>query len=171
MARGGDFLHRATDEFCRRRARELLEELGLAEPPVRVEEVARDCGLQVRYVRRGRGFSGQLLREQRVIEIERDIHPHRQRFTLAHEIGHYVLNHSPVFCVFDDVGTYDPAKANERQAQVFASELLMPEPWIRKYWTMLHKDYKALARAFFVSDEAMFRRLEAAGLLGLDPAL
>lgn len=164
-------MHQATDEFCRQRARELLEDLGLTDPPVRAEDVARDCGLKVSYVRKGRGFSGQLLREQRVIEVERDAHPHRQRFTVAHEIGHYVLNHSPVFCVFDDVGTNDPVKANERQAQIFASELLMPEPWVRKYWTMLNKDYKALARTFFVSDEAMFRRLEAAGLLGLDPAL
>lgn len=164
-------MHWGTDDFCRQRARELLAELGLTEPPVRVEDVARDCGLKVSYVRKGRGFSGQLLREQRVIEVEVNMHPHRQRFTIAHEIGHYVLNHSPVFCIFDDVGTNDPLKANERQAQIFASELLMPEPWLKKYWTKLNRDYKALARTFFVSDEAMFRRLEAAGLLGLDAAL
>jgi Zn-dependent peptidase ImmA (M78 family) len=159
------------DDFCRRRARELLAEVGISEPPVGVEDVARNCGLDVRYVRRGRGFCGQLLRERRVIEVEADMHPHRQRFTIAHEVGHHVLNHGPVFCVFDESGIYDPAKVNEKQAQIFASELLMPEPWVRSYWAALKKDWRALARKFSVSDEAMFRRLEAAGLLGLDPTL
>lgn len=157
------------EDICRLRANRLLEDLKSTEPPVNVEEVARGCGLQVEYVNRGKGFFGQLLKERRVIEVQENVHPHRQRFTIAHEIGHHIMGHNPVFCVFDDRSVEDPRRVNEKQAQVFASELLMPEPWIRRYWLELKKDFKAMARKFYVSDEAMFRRLENAGLLDLGP--
>jgi Zn-dependent peptidase ImmA (M78 family) len=171
MAQETVFLTREMNDFCRRRAIELIHELGLTDPPVNVEEVARACGLEVCLVKRGRGFDGQLIRERRLIEIQQDIHPHRRRFTIAHEIGHHVLGHTTVFCSFDETTTGDPRRFNERQANVFASELLMPDPWIRRYWTLLRKDYRALAQKFYVSDEAMFRRLTEANLLGLEPLL
>ena len=122
-------------------------------------------------MKRGRGFNGQLLKERRLIEVQQDIHPHRQRFTIAHEIGHFVLGHSTDFCSFDEHATGDPRSSNERQANVFASELLMPDPWIRRYWVILGKDYRAMAQKFCVSEEAMFRRLTEADLLGLEALL
>jgi Zn-dependent peptidase ImmA (M78 family) len=155
------------EQVCRLRAKGLLAELAITEPPVDVERVATACGLQVEYVSKGRGFSGQLLRARRLIEVERDSHPHRQRFTIAHEIGHYVLNHNSIFCTFEERSSRDPTAMNEKQAHIFASELLMPDPWVRDYWQRMNTDYRALARKFFVSDEAMFRRLEEADLLGL----
>src|SRR2546428_9379084 len=119
------------EEICRLKARQLLEELKVAELPVNVEKIARVCGLEVEYVTKGKGFFGQLLKERRLIEVQQNSHPHRQRFTIAHEIGHYIMAHNPVFCLSDDRGTRDPRVENEKQANVFASELLMPEPWIR----------------------------------------
>ncbi|OGO52535.1 MAG: hypothetical protein A2148_08555 [Chloroflexi bacterium RBG_16_68_14] len=159
-----------SEELCRRRAREALQEQGITEPPVRAEAVARGHGLVIDYVSRGRGFSGRLLRERRVIEVEQSTHPHRQRFTVAHELGHYILGHSPVSCVFDDRDISDPRRINEFQANVFASELLMPETWIRERWRELG-DMKAMAAEFDVSPEAMFRRLDSAGLLNLERPL
>jgi len=147
------------DNFCRQRAVELIHELGLTDPPVDVEDVAKTCGLEVCYVKRGRGFDGQLIRERRLIEIWQDVHPHRRRFTIAHEIGHYVLGHTTVFCSHDESATGDPRRFNERQANVFASELLMPGTWIRRYCVTLRQDYRVLKQKFNVSDEAMFRRL------------
>lgn len=158
-------------DFCRRRAIELIHDLGLTEPPVNVEDAASACGLEVCRVKRGRGFNGQLLKERRLIEVQQDIHPHRQRFTIAHEIGHYVLGHTTDFCSFDERATGDPRSSNERQANIFASELLMPDPWIRRYWVTLGNDYRAMAQKFYVSEEAMFRRLTEADLLGLEPLL
>lgn len=158
------------EELARSRARQLLQELKIEDPPVDVCDIARRCGLQIEYVVRKRGFDGQLLKAHRVIEVQRDAHPHRQRFTIAHEIGHDILGHDPVFCVFDDRSSDDPRRFNEKQAQIFASELLMPEPWVRRYWQEANSDFRVMARKFFVSDEAMFRRLQEANLLGLAPA-
>ena len=158
------------EEFCRRRARELLAQLGVTEPPVDPEKVAGSLGLAVAFVSRGRGFSGRLLKEQMLIEVERANHPHRQRFTVAHETGHFVLDHSDVFCTLDDRDNSDPRRANEWQANVFASELLMPEPWVKDKWSR-DKDFNDLAEQFFVSPEAMFRCLDDLGLLGLERRL
>lgn len=158
------------EAVCRQRARALLQQLRITQLPVDVEGVAQACGLVVEYVARGKGFNGRLLRKRMVIEVEQSIHPHRQRFTISHEIGHYVLGHSSVFCASDDRSTSDPRRINEYEANVFASELLMPDAWVREHWQRL-RDIQAMAEAFHVSTEAMFRRLDAAGLLGLERPL
>ena len=159
-----------SEEVCRQRAREVLQDQSITQPPVEVESIVRAHSLAVDYVSRGKGFNGRLLRERMVIEVEGSIHPHRQRFTIAHEIGHYILGHSPVICVFDDRSADDPRQVNEYQANAFASELLMPEGWVKEYWREL-QDFQAMAKMFYVSPEAMFRRVDSAGLLGLDRPL
>ena len=166
-----EFLQTQIGEAIRHRASQLISQLKIADPPVDVDGVGAACGLQVEYVSRGEGFDGQLLRERLIIEVQANVHPHRQRFTIAHEIGHYILGHNPVSCIFDDRATRDPRRTNERQAQIFASELLMPEAILRKYWLELKRDYKAMADKFNVSEQAMFLRLDEAGLLGLEPRL
>jgi Zn-dependent peptidase ImmA (M78 family) len=159
--------------FCRDRARRILEDLGMTEPPIDVEAVARRLGLEVRYVLRPVGFEGRLIRERMVIEVNQRNHRHKQRFTISHEIGHFVLAHSPVFSSFDDRGIADPGRVNERQANAFASELLMPESAVRAYWSKvrrLERPNDKMAEAFEVSPQAMWYRLEELDLLGLPPA-
>ncbi len=153
------------EEFCRLKARELIQEVNVTAPPVDVEKIARACGLEVEYVDRGHGFSGQLFKERRIIEVQRGTHPHHQRFTIAHEVGHHVLGHNTTFCVFDEKSIDNPTFVNEKQASIFASELLMPDSWVKKHWPEVKKDFKAMAKLFLVSETAMFIRLEEANLL------
>jgi Zn-dependent peptidase ImmA (M78 family) len=159
-----------SEEFCRARARALLDQIGATAPPIDVEKVAQSVGLTVKWMRRGANFSGRLLKERMIIEVEAPTHLHRQRFTIGHELGHYVLGHSSALGVFDDRDISDPHSANERQANIFASEILMPEALVRTHWTKL-KNNQAMANLFVVSPEAMFYRLENLGLLGLEPRL
>jgi Zn-dependent peptidase ImmA (M78 family) len=156
----------AGEAICQQQAAKLLQRFKISAPPVDVEQIAHDCGLAVDYVTKGKGFNGRLLKERMVIEVEKSIHLHRQRFTIAHEVGHFVLKHNTVSCYFDTHNASDPRRLNEYHANVFASELLMPGPWVQKFWQEL-RDYRVLAERFIVSPEAMFRRLESAGLLGL----
>lgn len=153
-------------EYCRTRARQLLEQIGVTTPPVDPAAIARSLGLTVTFVNRGGGFDGQLLRERMLIEVNASRPETRRRFTIAHEIGHYQLQHNPVLCVTDDRSTSDPTKVNERQANAFGSELLMPEPWVRDQWRRL-KNIQSMANAFRVSDQAMYYRLDD---LDLPPA-
>jgi Zn-dependent peptidase ImmA (M78 family) len=137
-------------------------------PPVDVDAIARELGLTVKLVRHGGKFSGQLVRDRRLIEIEESHHRHRRRFSLGHEIGHWVLKHSSVVCVFDDRSTADPHNRNEREAHTFAAELLMPEPWIREHWRAAGTNWQSLAPMYDVSETALWLRLDKdLNLLGL----
>jgi hypothetical protein len=80
--------------------------------------------------------SGMLLPEERQVWLnarEARESPGRRRFTLAHEVGHWVCQVlegrvAPVFCRADEVGVVEGRRL-EREANVFAAELLMPQSW------------------------------------------
>jgi Zn-dependent peptidase ImmA (M78 family) len=153
-----------TEAVVRQQAAKLLEQLRITEPPVNVEDVAARVGLRVEHKRLLDGLSGRLLRERMVVEVNSTHARNRKRFTIAHEIGHLLLKHSNVVCAADRWTAADPRRVNERQANAFASELLMPELWIRARWPDVH-DYRAMATLFEVSPEAMFLRLQDASIL------
>jgi Zn-dependent peptidase ImmA (M78 family) len=84
-----------------------------------IVELASDSfdGALVRDSQRGRILVNQAIRERG-----------RKRFTIAHEIGHYILHRDPSnSCVPRVVeGWQEGQPEHERQADVFASELLLP---------------------------------------------
>lgn len=89
----------------------------------------------------------------------------RQRFTIAHEIGHIVLNHcdrspnAPLFKHFQI--TLKDNFEFERDADIFASELLMPTPHLLKLIKIdKAKDIKRLSDFYQVSKQAMEIKLE-----------
>lgn len=85
----------------------------------------------------------------------------RQRFTVAHELGHYVLSHGDNFR--DPVSSfsssnYDPIEAS---ANKFAAELLMPATLVsRAIEDHGISDIGRLAKLFNVSEAAMKFRLK-----------
>src|SRR5437016_1960286 len=116
--------------------RRYQERFGGAEFPVPVEAIAEDLlGLRVEETA-DLEISGMLLPSERRVVLNAAESPHRRRFTLAHELGHWICQcldgaAAPVYCREQDVG-FDPvAKALEREANVFAAELLMPEEAVR----------------------------------------
>lgn len=164
-------------------AETLLRELGIDELPIDVEHVARQCGAIVTRERFRRDLSGLLVRGDTatpgstVIGVNSTHHPRRQRFTIAHEIGHYRLHRGKV--TVDSglrVDYRDEAATarvqDERDANAFAASLLMPtamvareaDPLVRAGATrsVLISD---LAKIFDVSEEAMGYRLLNLGFL------
>ena len=98
----------------------------------------------------------------------------RQIFTVAHELGHYILHLSPGEegkYVDTDATLYRqscPAgdrddRTREVQANMFAAALLMPEADVRRLW---HPGVvvRRLAKQFGVSETAMRFRIEQLGL-------
>jgi Zn-dependent peptidase ImmA (M78 family) len=73
---------------------------------------------------------------------------------------------APVYCRAEDVGPDPAAKALEREANVFAAELLMPEPEVRAAWS---GDVGDTARRFGVSELAMSWRLYSFGIVDHPP--
>jgi hypothetical protein len=152
--------------------------------PVPVEAIAEDLlGLRIEE-RWGLDCSGMLLPAERRIVLNaeegapgQDDPPFRRfRFTIAHEIGHWVChclegrapNPEPSYCRPVDL-TDAADRTLEREANVFAAELLMPEPAVREAWAELG-DVAACAARFDVSPTAMQWRLYAFELVEERPA-
>lgn len=50
----------------------------------------------------------------------------RKRFTVAHELGHFVLHGASAACISSDVGQWSDARQREKEADEFSAELLIP---------------------------------------------
>ena len=70
----------------------------------------------------------------------------------------------PVYCRAAEIGVDAAGKALEREANVFAANLLMPEPVVRKAWPAAGT-VAAAANLFDVSPEAMEWRLYNCGFV------
>jgi Zn-dependent peptidase ImmA (M78 family) len=93
----------------------------------------------------------------------------RRRFTLAHEVGHWVCHYEqgrvePKYCRSEEIGV-GVGRAHEREANAFASQLLMPEELVRREAPLLRLNIHALAHRFEVSPPAMKVRLQQLSLL------
>lgn len=162
-------------------ARALLERFGSATPPVLVDVIARALGVELRYQPLEAHVSGVLVRRggSVVIGVNSRHHPNRQRFTIAHELGHHLL-HPDAPTVFvdgafvhfrgDDITA--PSDARELEANAFAAALLMPEPHIRRDLRGQYIDafdeaaVRGLAGRYGVSQQALTIRLMRLGLIG-----
>jgi Zn-dependent peptidase ImmA (M78 family) len=157
-----------------------LRAFGGAEIPVPVESIAEDL-LGLRIERSAEiDCSGMLVPADRLIvlnaaEEPRDERPlRRYRFTIAHELGHWVCHvlgsaaAQPVYCRAVDL-TESADRTLEREANVFAAELLMPERAVWKAWKEL-SDIAACSARFDVSPTAMHWRLHGYGLVEGRPA-
>ena len=147
----------------------LLEAAGIVSPPVPVEDLVRDCGVQI-LAWDLQDIDGLVLELETgpVIWVNGDQARTRQRFTLAHELGHHLLRHADTFHL--DLGgdlapnatgghpTYDWRV--ERAANEFAANLLMPASMVRRAAATV-TDVAALAAQFKVSPAAMGFRLTA----------
>jgi Zn-dependent peptidase ImmA (M78 family) len=146
---------------------------GSPELPVPVEAIAEDLlGLNVGELE-DLDVSGMLLPDERQVWLnarEARESPGRRRFTLAHEVGHWVCQVlegrvAPVYCRAEEVGVGE-GRALEREANVFAAELLMPGQLVR---TRFDGSLAGTAERFGVSEEAMGWRLYNFGYLNAKP--
>lgn len=152
-------------------AEELLAVAKVKEPPVKVLQIARSCGIRVIVRPLDDSLSGAILEleDGPVIAVNEDQSPGRQRFTIAHELGHYLLRHHDRFHV--DLSAHSEAGEppgynwlHERQANEFAADLLMPAAMVRRE-AINAKSPRSLARRFRVSPVAMSYRLINLGLV------
>lgn len=101
--------------------------------------------------------------------------PERQRFTVAHELAHYLLHRDDKDYCFqsetrhrsDDYFEYEiqpEDKSKEREANGFAAAILMPPNLFVPSFERLGHDIRETAKLFFVSEDAVRRRARELGL-------
>jgi Zn-dependent peptidase ImmA (M78 family) len=128
-----------------------------------------------------REYAGFLDGDAQLVVVEERHHEHRRRFSIAHEVGHFVLHYLPrtapvgVFaCTSKDMET-DAVPLGETAARLlhvrreieanqFAGELLMPELSVKAMHRVTGGSVLRLAKHFNVSPRAMEIRLDRLGL-------
>ena len=105
-----------------------------------VKKIIKLCGIQIEYD--VIDDSGEFDSESNKILVNSLEPDTRQRFTLAHELGHFVLNHQGVNHRSDDSSVYsdEQLRVNEIAANQFAAELIMPKNLVRKCLIQTMKD-------------------------------
>lgn len=170
-------------KYITRIADDVLREHGTDELPIDVVKIAKRLGAQVRLSRASDDLSGFMLRDdgtgQVVIGVNAEHPPPRRRFTIAHELGHLLLH--PAERVHVDRGlrvtlklrnskSSEGTDIEEREANLFAAELLMPKRLILDHIEKYGSDdaesvLPLLAKRFGVSQQAMTIRLTNLGLV------
>ena len=134
-------------------AEKLLEELGINEMPIPINKIAEYAGCQVKAFDDDKdGVSGVFMVNKSIpmIGYNGNQSPVRQRFTIAHELGHFILHshNDPkevyvdhnTFPLFRDENSSTGASLVEQQANAFAAALLMPERLIAEEVKKLNLD-------------------------------
>lgn len=174
-------------------ARDLLASAQVDGPPVPVDELAADLGIDVVYELYQGDTSGLLLHAPdgaKTIGVN-TFHPRtRQRFTVAHELGHALLHltkapvgkpdvviDKPREVLFRDRVASTASDSKEIEANAFAAELLMPETMVEEAFRLRVAEAPTdtaeelvgpLSALFEVSPQAMSYRLINLDLI--DPA-
>lgn len=147
--------------------RAMLDRAGLGRAPVDVIGAASLLGLQVIYEQMTDEMSGYLEnRGGRWVVGVNALHAGvRQRFTIAHEIAHYVLHRGQQGTFRDVIFMRRSSNANamEREADSFAAELLMPESQLVQDIRSGFVNVMMLAERYNVSALAMKYRLQNLG--------
>lgn len=140
----------------------------MGDAPVDLHKMATALGLQVAaersmtdatsgYITRDDGPKGETHR----IAINARDGWQRQRFTLAHEIAHFLLHRDIIDTGIEDDRMYRSRLSDrfEREANTVAAQLLMPPHMILTDWRQGIRDVRTLAAKYGVSEPAMAIRL------------
>ena len=168
----------------RDRARQLIADYQIYQAPVHVEAIAESLGFQIARHRFDGPESGFALHDgkQSIIGVNIQTSGRRQRFTIAHELGHLLMHEGRPLTVDQAVLRIDlrndlssmATDLQEIEANTFAATLLMPDEIVLDYATILLQSngeisrddlIAQLARRFDVSVEAMSYRLISLGIL------
>jgi len=155
-------------------ARNIHQEFGAGRTPTPLAKITRKLNILVDYTPLDRELSGMAMIKdgQKLIWVNSLHHPNRQRFTLAHEIGHHVLHedilqqgvHVDKGVLRRDTVSSAGTEQIEIAANAFASELLVPQTTLKD---LIDKEFdlddngsiEKLAKKFRISTAAVQFRL------------
>lgn len=157
-----------TKEEIIKKTLELLDKHQIDSPVVNVFQIAESEGVKLNFVKMPDTYenvSGFFDFDTKTIFINNYDQPKRQIFTVAHELGHFILNHEK-----DKYGLlFRMQKINgensdvEKEANFFAAHLLVPYKMLKNImnqYNLNEKDDEILASLFGVSKEMMGYRLK-----------
>lgn len=149
-------------------AQKIVNEIKASTPPIDLNKILLHIGINLLPYSFPEKISAILLKENNmlVIGVNKTHHINRQRFSIAHEIGHYLLGHyKDIFVDMSeisegrfDVSDTDHNKVQELEANFFAGELLMPATMLKKDFAKL-RNVEEIAKQYEVSKNALWIKL------------
>lgn len=152
---------------------ELLKKSKVTAAPIPVDDIIVHEGINLLFRELPDDISGILdMRSAPTILVNQSHHTNRQRFSMAHELGHYMLHgqksiHVDKRTFFRDTRSSHGLEPEEIDANRFAAALLAPKTLVLKEiesvvdWIDSDKDVLSeLARKFEISTTAMGFRLQ-----------
>jgi Zn-dependent peptidase ImmA (M78 family) len=161
------------------KAQEVLNETKTDVFPVDVFKLAEAYKIKIIKAELPDNISGMLHKESHVIFVNKKDPDNRQRFTIAHELGHFFMStitgihvDKQVGFVFRDDKSNKALYTSEISANKFAAELLMPTACIATEIKKLLKQALSveeiidkLSKKFEVSELAMSYKLKNLGII------
>lgn len=118
-------------------AREIIDRFGICDPEhLRIIDIAFALGATI-IEEKIKHAAASIVRvgDIATIRISSDDKPERKRFSIAHELGHFVLDHIKSIqraCSDEDMRSWY-TNSQETQANFFAGELLLPKKLVEKH--------------------------------------
>ncbi len=137
-------------------ASRLIKKANISSPPVTLKLIFNT--LTEKIIVTGQDLGGQdgFCINSKFISYNNTQSIERQRFTVAHELGHIQLGHT----TSEKYISYDTKDPNEQAANFFASELLVPTNFLKKEAKSL-LSLSELAKKYKVSYEMMMWKIKS----------
>jgi Zn-dependent peptidase ImmA (M78 family) len=161
---------------ARNKAKKVLRELNLDADRTDLDTIAHSVNISVKYEKLENDISGVFVPKEGggEIYINKSDVSYRQRFTYAHELGHFFLNHCQgvhIDKIYRDPESTTALNPKEVEANNFAAELLMPAKRVESALSKImnlnpqNEDeiHRKLADQFDVSKQAISNRLKNLG--------
>lgn len=136
--------------------------------PVDVIKIAHELKIKVYMGKDSKGLAGKIVKDSKLggasgyaIFVNSDDNSFRQRFTIAHELAHFLLHREEIGDGIVEDALYRSGLSNKQEAEanILAAEILMPWHLITLEMNKGRKTISELAQVFQVSDSAMSIRL------------
>ncbi len=170
------------EKEIKRKVDKVFKETDLISIPVEIVAIVSFYGFSVYELEMSDDISGMIFADEKniknfdsnkIIVVNSKHSAVRKRFTIAHELGHYILAGCPGKC-YAHRESSDVYNAEERDANSFASALLMPEDDVIKFFNSNSKktfgksdslQIFCVAKKYNVSEKAAEVRLKKLGLI------
>lgn len=182
-------LMRVRKSYIRQLVSRLLADNDVESSPVGIELIAKNLGIDVVFDVASNDIAGFLVKDYEnktaVIGVNKNHSEPRQRFTIAHELGHFFLHdydgvhfdgkHSGSQMFLRDEKSSQGTDVEEREANYFAAEILMPVSLLQKDLAKIKEisltdediNLTKLAKNYKVSSQALTFRLANLGYINL----
>jgi Zn-dependent peptidase ImmA (M78 family) len=147
------------------KANEIRKKYGIDD----LELLASKLGAEVIEIPLGRIIKEVYIKDEGVIAIDPNLHPYKKRHLIAHGLAHHLFHRNTRVNYFlnerDDRFNYWKQRRQEKEAEVFAAYLLVPEDKLneklKEEWVQESPDpIPELAEEFQVSENFMRKRLK-----------